>query len=67
MFKYRLLVLKVKHNVLILFEYILYAIIKSLYLCFNDYFTLLFLLEKVFSGGFFSLYLRCNKRWGYVE
>lgn len=62
-----LLVLKVKHNIHVLFEYVVYVIIKSLYLCFNDHFILPVLLEKVFFGGFFSLYLRCNKTWDYLE
>lgn len=44
--KYKLLVLKVKHILLILFDYVLFVIIIPLYLCFNDYFTLLLVLEK---------------------
>lgn len=55
------MVFNFKYNVLIMFEYVLYVIIKFLCLCCNDYFILLLLLEMVFFCGFFSLYLRGNK------
>lgn len=54
--KYKLLVLKVKHIVLILFDYVLFVIIIPLCLCFNDYFTLLFVLGK---GLFLVVSLVC--------